>query len=256
MAVWNCSDESINELKKINDGILKIMEEEDKYFHQLYSVFEHNSEDIGPHANSIATVIDDISAAMLEENKLIKKLSIKLIKAINIRRNILENDRYLSSVRNGIATENNALQNHGESSDVFSYNGKELGDVKVGKLDYIKKDKLETQSLRQVFNSKVRKEFIKTLVENNKKELLKVGLSTIDIKMMEDGLIPKGCQVHHIKPIDDSGDNSLDNLVLIDSRSHLVVTLYQNSFCHNMKKGELKRVKWPFFKKPYYIRRD
>lgn len=55
------------------------------------------------------------------------------------------------------------------------------------------------------------------------------GLSEIDILDIKDGFVPEGWQVHHKLPLDDSGDNSFENLVLIKNEPyHKVITNYPN----------------------------
>ncbi|MBS5988049.1 HNH endonuclease signature motif containing protein [Clostridium sp.] len=72
------------------------------------------------------------------------------------------------------------------------------------------------------------------------------GLSEIDILDIKDGFVPEGWQVHHKLPIDDSGDNSFENLVLIKNEPyHKVITNYQNSIVRGLKEGEIKKIEFP-----------
>ena len=67
-----------------------------------------------------------------------------------------------------------------------------------------------------------------------------------DILKMQNGRVPDGWQVHHKLPLDDSGTNSFDNLVLIKNEPyHKVITNYQNSFAKQLTVGEIKNVNWP-----------
>ena len=65
--------------------------------------------------------------------------------------------------------------------------------------------------------------------------------------------MPKGYQVHHELPLDDSGTNDFSNLVLIKNEPyHKVVTNYQNSIARTMKIGESKEDLWPIIGKNIY----
>jgi len=63
---------------------------------------------------------------------------------------------------------------------------------------------------------------------------------------MRKGGVPRGWEVHHKLPIDDSGTNSLDNLVLIQKHQyHKVISNYQRTFARNMKPGEKITIDFP-----------
>ena len=73
------------------------------------------------------------------------------------------------------------------------------------------------------------------------------------VKKLKEGLVPKGYQVHHELPLDDSGTNDFSNLVLIKNDPyHKVITNYQNSIARTMKIGESKEVLWPIIGKNIY----
>lgn len=96
-----------------------------------------------------------------------------------------------------------------------------------------------------MFNTTTRKAFLKDLGQNT--EYLKnAGFSDDDILKIQSGRIPDGWQVHHKLPLDDSGTNSFDNLVLIKNEPyHKVITNYQNSMIRQMKVGDTKTIQWP-----------
>nr|MBP3282926.1 hypothetical protein [Treponema sp.] len=72
-------------------------------------------------------------------------------------------------------------------------------------------------------------------------------------RAMKEGLVPEGWQVHHKLPLDDSGDNSFDNLVLIKNEPyHKVITNYQNSVTRGLKEGDCKTVKFPIVEGSIY----
>ena len=100
-------------------------------------------------------------------------------------------------------------------------------------------------TLRNDFNTSVRKSFLEDL-SKNVEYLKEAGFTEKDILKMQNGRVPDGWQVHHKLPLDDSGTNSFDNLVLIKNEPyHKVITNYQNSFAKQLEVGEIKSVNWP-----------
>jgi hypothetical protein len=92
-----------------------------------------------------------------------------------------------------------------------------LKDFYIDTFEYIKRASEELNKLRKAFNSSERKKFLEKISKDadNIKDLKKAGLTDDEIKLIENGKVPQGYQVHHKKPLDDGGDNSFDNLVLI-----------------------------------------
>ncbi|MFS9256391.1 pre-toxin TG domain-containing protein [Streptococcus infantis] len=127
-----------------------------------------------------------------------------------------------------------------------------LYDIEMKKINYVKRDRSVLKELRNDFNKSVRKDFLKS-ISSDIKNLKSHGLSETDIQKLKDGLVPKGYQVHHELPLDDSGTNDFSNLVLIKNEPyHKVVTNYQNSIARTMKIGESKEVLWPIIGKNIY----
>lgn len=94
-------------------------------------------------------------------------------------------------------------------------------------IEYAKRAREEYQKLRREFDLTVRKKFLKDISKDTDK-LRELGFSESDIQKLADGLVPKGYQVHHQLPLDDSETNSFENLVLIKNDPyHKVVTNYQ-----------------------------
>lgn len=94
-------------------------------------------------------------------------------------------------------------------------------------IEYAKRAREEYQKLRREFDLTVRKEFLKDISKDTDK-LRELGFSESDIQKLADGLVPIGYQVHHQLPLDDSGTNSFENLVLIKNDPyHKVITNYQ-----------------------------
>ena len=141
----------------------------------------------------------------------------------------------------------------GPVADTFesTLNGKvvTLRNVSVRKIRYVKRAREELQRLRSEFNRGVRKEFLIDLANDPRKvtELQKAGLSDIDIARMRAGKVPDGWEVHHKLPLDDGGENTFENLVLIKTDPHhKAITNWQNKVARGIKEGEFKEVDWPY----------
>ena len=125
-------------------------------------------------------------------------------------------------------------------------------DVKMKQIKYVKRSPEELSAFRKEFNSSVRKDFLKELSKDTNK--LKVaGISDTDILKLRNGRVPDGWQVHHKLPLDDSGTNAYNNLVLIKNNPyHKAITNYQNSITKGFKVGSSNSVKWPIIKGNIY----
>lgn len=120
-----------------------------------------------------------------------------------------------------------------------------LEGVKPTEIEYVKRDSEQLQTLRNEFNTSKRREFLQNL-SNETQYLKDSGFTEKDILKLQDGRLPDGWQVHHKLPLDDSGTNSFDNLVLIKNEPfHKVITNYQNSFAKKLTSGETQVVNWP-----------
>jgi len=74
----------------------------------------------------------------------------------------------------------------------------------------------------------------------------KLGMSEDNLDRIKLGLVPKGYRVHHKLSLDDGGDNSFDNLVVIkDDPYHLSVTVLQNTSTRALAPGETQILNWP-----------
>lgn len=121
-----------------------------------------------------------------------------------------------------------------------------MPNVSIKKVTYTKRDTLECTQLRNEFNAKVRSEFLKDFASKNTDKLKDFGLTDTDIAKLNDGLVPKGYQVHHKLPLDDGGTNNFNNLILIKNDPyHKVITNYQNIITKGLDIGESIRVDWP-----------
>ena len=143
----------------------------------------------------------------------------------------------------------NKISNEGGADASFTWKlrGEDvtLNDVKVQEISYVKRSSTELKTLRNEFNTTTRKAFLEDLGKNAE-YLRNAGFSETDILKIKNGRVPDGWQVHHKLPLDDSGTNSFDNLVLIQNEPyHKVITNYQNSIARQMKIGEVQAVQWP-----------
>jgi hypothetical protein len=119
--------------------------------------------------------------------------------------------------------------------------------VQMVEIRYEKCDALILGKKRYEFGKKggVREQFLKDL-GNNEAMLKKHHFSEEEIAMIKDGKVPPGYQVHHKRPLDDSGTNDFSNLVLIKNDPyHQAITVSINNATKGMEPGQIKRVKIP-----------
>ena len=129
----------------------------------------------------------------------------------------------------------------------------ELPNVKTQKISYTKRNPADTSVLRNEFKSTARKDFMKDFAKQNKTKLRDMGVSEKDITKILDGKVPDGYQVHHKLPLDDGGNNNLDNLVLIKNDPyHKVIANYQNNATRNLLPGEKIDIDWPIPEDNFY----
>lgn len=111
-----------------------------------------------------------------------------------------------------------------ENAQVDHYSGKlrgkeyQLPGVKTEHFLYVKRPPADLKTLRNDFNNSGRSNFLKNLSSSPDKvsTLKKAGFNDIEISKIQSGKLPnKEWQVHHIKPLDDGGTNTFNNLTLI-----------------------------------------
>ncbi|MBC1487231.1 hypothetical protein HB897_13425 [Listeria seeligeri] len=113
---------------------------------------------------------------------------------------------------------------------------------------YTKRSSSEAKVLRKEFNSGTKKNYLLKLASDDEyiKQLKAAGLKDIDIQRMKKGFNPDGYDVHHKLPLDDSGTNQFDNLILVKKDPyHKILTNSQMEFSRKMKAGESVKVKFP-----------
>jgi hypothetical protein len=125
----------------------------------------------------------------------------------------------------------------------------ELPGVSVRSISYTKRSSEELRALRNAFDSTERAGFVRSLANDPARvsKLREAGLSDDQIRMLADGKIPQGWQVHHKLPLDDGGTNDYSNLVLIKNEPyHKVITNAQNAATRGMAEGETRLIEqWP-----------
>lgn len=125
----------------------------------------------------------------------------------------------------------------------------ELPGVSVRSISYTKRSGDELRALRSAFDSTERAGFVRSLANDPAKvaRLREAGLTDDNIRMLADGKIPQGWQVHHKLPLDDGGTNDYSNLVLIKNEPyHKVITNAQNAATRGMAEGETRLIEqWP-----------
>ncbi len=93
-----------------------------------------------------------------------------------------------------------------------------LPDVPVVEMVYHRRAKAERLALREAFDTERRQAFLRHLLTERGAELKARGFTERNFESLRFGKVPHGYNVHHIKPLDDGGDNRFDNLVLM--RAH------------------------------------
>lgn len=121
----------------------------------------------------------------------------------------------------------------------------ELPGVKNEHFPYTKRDRVQYDELRKAFDSHGRADFLKRL-GTDEKQLRAAGFNDADIALVRQGKVPQGYQVHHKKPLDDGGDNSFDNLVLIKNDPyHQAITNEQKRLVGDLQPGDTRAVDFP-----------
>jgi len=119
-------------------------------------------------------------------------------------------------------------------------------------LTYIKRTDEDREALRRKFDSSARKNFLEKIGSDPamKKQLQQAGFDDKQIELIASGKVPsRAWQVHHKLPLDDGGDNSFDNLMLIKNDPyHQAITNLQNSVTNGMQAGDTLKLQWPVYK--------
>lgn len=132
--------------------------------------------------------------------------------------------------------------------EMTNYLGKLRGEprivngITITDINYIKRNSAEAALLRKEFDSTVRRTFIKEIA--NTSDAVNI-FSSSQLLRMKNGKSPEGWDVHHKLPLDDSGTNSFNNLVLIEKEPyHKIFTNMQRSAAKNLVPGESRITPW------------
>ncbi|MEQ4975858.1 HNH endonuclease signature motif containing protein [Enterobacter cloacae] len=132
--------------------------------------------------------------------------------------------------------------------EMTNYLGKLRGEprivngITITDINYIKRNSAEAALLRKEFDSTARRTFIKEIA--NTPDAVNI-FSSSQLLRMKNGKSPEGWDVHHKLPLDDSGTNSFNNLVLIEKEPyHKIFTNMQRSAAKNLVPGESRITPW------------
>jgi hypothetical protein len=122
----------------------------------------------------------------------------------------------------------------------------ELPGVRTERFSYTKRDRVQYEQLRKDFDNSGRADFLKRLAREQEDKLRAAGLNDAEIALVKEGKVPQGWQVHHKKPLDDGGDNSFNNLVLIKNDPyHQAITNAQKRLVGDLTPGQTRAVDFP-----------
>ena len=125
----------------------------------------------------------------------------------------------------------------------------ELPDVGTRTVLYTKRNPVEANALRRVFDSKVRSDFVQYLSTDPQRlaELQRAGFSPIQIQSMREyGKVPSGWNIHHKLPLDDGGTNDFSNLILIENEPyHKTITAAQKSLTGDLLPNQTVAIEFP-----------
>lgn len=130
----------------------------------------------------------------------------------------------------------------------FKGNQVELHNIDVVNIDYVRRSRESLDKMRSQFDSSIRKNFLKSLgSDSDKIKILQdAGFDDSQIDKIAMGLVPKGYNVHHKIPLDDSGTNDFENLILIRNNfEHYTITNAQRELTSHIPYGENVNINFP-----------
>jgi len=142
-------------------------------------------------------------------------------------------------------------------SDRSQYKHQPLGAVLPGvpvvEMSYRRRAKAEHEALRHAFHQEDRQAFLSYLLTEKGAEMRAKGFTERNLESLRRGKVPHGYNVHHIKPLDDGGDNGFDNLVLLPARpQHEAIHRYLDPQLKGLERGEARRVRLPMIEAGAY----
>ena len=121
-----------------------------------------------------------------------------------------------------------------------------LPGVPVVEMVYSRRPKAERVALREAFDTEGRQAFLRHLLTERSAELKAKGFTERNLESLRYGKVPHGYNVHHIKPLDDGGDNRFDNLVLMRAHpEHESIHRYLDPQLRGLERGESRTVRLP-----------
>lgn len=121
-----------------------------------------------------------------------------------------------------------------------------LPDIPVVEMIYTRRSKAERMALREAFDSEERQAFLRHLLTERSAELRARGFTERNLESLRFGKVPHGYNVHHIKPLDDGGDNRFDNLVLMRAHpEHEAIHRYLDPQLKGLDRGQSRTVRLP-----------
>ncbi|MGX5026399.1 HNH endonuclease signature motif containing protein [Enterobacter asburiae] len=118
-----------------------------------------------------------------------------------------------------------------------------LQDVKIEEINYLRRPRDEYAILRKEFDNSVRKDFMKSLTNEPG---IDNYFNATQIELMSQGRVPYTWQVHHKLPLDDGGDNSFENLILMKTKPyHQVLNNAQTQITKQIDSSESMNTLWP-----------
>ncbi len=121
-----------------------------------------------------------------------------------------------------------------------------LPDVPVVAMDYQRRGLAEKAALRESFQMGERQAFLTHLVNQRADDLRAKGFTERNFESLRRGKVPHGYNVHHIRPLDDGGDNRFENLVLLRAHpEHEAIHRYLDPQLRGLEVGQTRRVSLP-----------
>ncbi len=119
-----------------------------------------------------------------------------------------------------------------------------LPNVPVVDFQYVRRDRPSYMRIKDTWQN-YRGEYVKQLLDLNEDALRKAGFDDKAFENMRKGWVPDGYSFHHIKPKDDGGDNSWENLVLIKrSPEHDAIHAFLDPQIKGLKPGQARTVRF------------
>jgi hypothetical protein len=121
-----------------------------------------------------------------------------------------------------------------------------LPDVPLVAIDYQRRGLAEKAALRESFQMGERQAFLAHLVRERAADLRAKGFTERNIDSLRRGKAPHGYNVHHIRPLDDGGDNRFENLVLLRAHpEHEAIHRHLDPQLRGLEVGQTRRVNLP-----------